>query len=65
MRKSIELPTEYGKKMEDFIQEVFFAGIKEGIRMYKEALDSPCENKNPDDMCNDCDCWKSFRKYCS
>lgn len=64
----IKIPTEYGTKMEDFIQQIFFAGIKEGIRMCKEALDDgsiPCSNTDPEDMCEDCDCWKSFRKNCS
>lgn len=24
-----------------------------------------CESKDPEDMCNDCDCWKLTRKNCS
>jgi hypothetical protein len=68
-----ELPKEYGTKMEDFIQQIFYAGIKEGIRMCKDLIDDDgvsckstcCDNTDPEDMCDDCDCWKHFRKMCS
>lgn len=26
---------------------------------------TPCNNDNPDDMCDHCNCWKSTRKNCS
>jgi hypothetical protein len=67
MKKSnIRLPKDHGISMDDFINEIYFAGIKEGIRLCKGALDgSPCDNSDPEDMCEDCDCWKAFRKSCS
>jgi hypothetical protein len=62
MKESVKMPKLVGQKMEEFIKEVYFAGIKEGIRMVKE---NPCENSDPEDMCENCNCWKAFRKSCS
>ena len=71
--REIKPRKELGIKMEDFINEIYFEGVKEGIRLMKgvikdsidEVMNDPCSNKNPEDMCDDCDCWKHFRKSCS
>ena len=37
------------------------------IDLYKYTTPAPkqCYNKDPDDMCKACDCWKMTRQYCS
>lgn len=34
--------------------------------VYWKPIDKKaCDSKNPDVMCNDCNCWKKTREYCS
>lgn len=49
----------YDKGYEDGVLSATFrtATVKKG----SEA----CINDNPNSRCDKCDCWKSFREYCS
>ena len=31
----------------------------------KRLLKTFCKSNNPDNMCDDCNCWKKTREYCS
>lgn len=39
--------------------------LKKELKCLKKVNKKACASKNPDNMCDSCNCWKQTRAYCS
>ena len=51
------------KKQVETLLNVVTEEVVELLKTKKKR--KPCNSKNPDNMCDECDCWKHTRQMCS
>lgn len=53
----------YDKKQAETLLKVVTEEVVELLKAKKKR--NPCTSMNPDNMCDECDCWKHTRQMCS